>query len=232
MMFDLAAGISRLGLKVITTTTTRIYVPTSNQVASVKLTETENWKEIVVKDLAQFGHVCIGKAIETDSNKLVGIDEDEVFSASRIADFTIVEGDGACSLSVKGTEAWEPLIPCLTDLVIYVIGLDCIGKPANKLVVHKPAKFLEVTRLKENERITLASLATLATHPNAGYKNVPAGSHFYVLLNKSDILKNIKQTRELCSMVMAQGGKRLNGVIISGEYESGRISSRVLPQSQ
>lgn len=231
LMFELANDFNLSGRKTITTTTTKIFVPTPNQAASVKLTRNEGWLESAAIELAACGNVCIGKSIDTASNKLLGINDDEVFLASRIADITIVEGDGACGFSVKGTEAWEPRIPCFTDIVIYVMGLDCIGKPANELTVHKPSKFLKVTSLNENDNISPASLAILGTHPDAGQKNVPAGSLFYVLLNKSDTLENIKQAHELGLMVSAQGGERLNGVIISGQYKSGRISSKVPPQS-
>ncbi len=229
LMFELAKEFSLSGRKIITTTSTKIFVPTPNQATSVKLTRNQGWLESAASELAESGDVCIGKSIDTASNKLLGIDDDEVFSASRIADITIVEGDGACGFSVKGTEAWEPRIPHFTDVVIYVLGLDCVGKPANELTVHKLLKFLKVTGLNENDHISPASLAILGTHPDAGRKNVPASSLFYVLLNKSDTLKNIKQAHELGLMVMAQGGEKLNGVIISGKYKSGRTSSKVLP---
>lgn len=231
VMFDLAREARLMGLKVVTTPTTRMRVPTRNQAASIKLTSNQNWRAIVAKDLAIYGHVCIGKNIDNESDKLIGIDDEHVFSASRLADLTIVEGDGACGLPVKGTEAWEPLIPHFSNIVIYIIGLDCLGRPANKNTVHKPAKFLEVTGLKENDQITPSALATLATHSHAGRKNVPPSSKFYVLLNKSDTLESLRQANEIGLIAIAEGGENLHGVIISGVYESGRVSSKVITKS-
>ena len=232
MMFELAREARLRGLTVVTTSTTRMLIPTRSEAPCLQLTSNENWRVSLAKDLAIHGHVCLGKIIDQDSNKLIGVDYEAVFLASRMVDLTIVEGDGSCRLPVKGTEVWEPVVPPFSNIVIYMIGLDCLGNSANKHTVHKTAKFLEVTLLKENDQITAPPLATLATHPDAGYKNVPPGSQFYVLLNKSDVLENLSQAHEIALMARAKRGESLNGVIISGIYESGRISSRVMTKSE
>lgn len=226
-MYELVEEITSSGLTVITSTTTRIFTPSTSQAPALVLTDENGWMESVARDVAQFGHVCLGKRIDAAFNKIVGVDEETIYEAMKLADFTIVEGDGARGLPVKGTADWEPVIPSLSHYVIYVIGLDCLGKPANQSFVHKLQKFLSVTNLQENDLISLASLARLATHSDAGLKNVPASCDYYVALNKSDQITELQAPQNLARMIGSQADDRVKGVILSGLYDANRINVKI-----
>ena len=49
-----------------------------------------------------------------------------------LCDVMLVEADGAKHHPVKVPAEWEPVIPACADLVISVIGLDCLGQPISQ----------------------------------------------------------------------------------------------------
>ena len=44
-------------------------------------------------------------------------------------DVMLIEADGAKRKPLKVPADWEPVIPDFADVVVSVIGLDCLGKP-------------------------------------------------------------------------------------------------------
>ena len=65
-----------------------------------------------------------------------------------LADKVIVEADGADGRPIKAPEDWEPVIPTFANLVIPVVGLDCVGKPASEDWVFRIERFLALTGLR------------------------------------------------------------------------------------
>ncbi len=232
LMYELAKEVRTLGLSVITSTTTRIFRPTENLVPVVHLTEDDEWRHNVIRDVSRHGHVCVAKSHDITSNKLLGLGDLEISHLIRMAQVTIVEGDGAAGHAVKGVEDWEPRIPSVSNIVIYVVGLDCIGKPANCAVVHKLHKFLHLTGQRQNRLISLTSLARLITHPDGGFRNVPESSDLYVVLNKSDTVRSFEVVQKLGAMIISLGRKRVKAVMTSGLYDNRRITTRIIPMNR
>ena len=57
-----------------------------------------------------------------------------------LADYVIVEADGAHRLPIKAHADYEPVIPDTTDQTVLVIGADCFGKPIRE-ICHRPELF-------------------------------------------------------------------------------------------
>lgn len=85
----------------------------------------------------------------------------------------INEADGAARRHIKAPGENEPVIPKESDICIYVIGLDVLGKPMNNETVHRPEIFSSLTGSSEGDIINTDSIIRLLEHPKGGLKNIP-----------------------------------------------------------
>lgn len=103
-------------------------------------------------------------------------------------DVILIEADGARRLPLKVPAAWEPVIPEMTDLVIGVIGLDCLGK-AIKDTVHRPESAAEFLGKSSEEKITEEDIIRIA-ESDQGLRKSVGYREFRVFLNKADVLSD------------------------------------------
>lgn len=85
----------------------------------------------------------------------------------------INEADGAARRHIKAPAQNEPVIPKESDICIYVVGLDVLGKPVNGETVHRPEIFSSLTGSSEGDIIDTDSIIRLLEHPAGGLKNIP-----------------------------------------------------------
>lgn len=98
----------------------------------------------------------------------------------------LIEADGSQQKPIKSPAEHEPPIPDFTDIVIYVVGLNAIGKKLNDEHVHRPEIFSQLTNLEINESITSESIIKALAHPQSGLKNIPSHAKRIALLNQAD----------------------------------------------
>ena len=123
LMEQLAKELSKKG-KVILTTTTHIRRP-----ARYPVLEGAD-ESAVAAALAEKNIVCVGEAAE--DGKLCA-PKISIEALARIADFVLVEADGAKGLPLKAHEAHEPVIPPCAQRVVTVVGIDGIGRPISEV---------------------------------------------------------------------------------------------------
>ena len=133
----------------------------------------------------------VAKTFPQEGRKQSGFDTveklDELIHACRARGVTLLyEADGAARRHIKAPAAHEPVISPLTDVCVYVIGLDTIGQPMTEENVHRPELFTAVTCRVLGEAIRAADLIALAVHPNGGLKNVPEGAERILYLTHRD----------------------------------------------
>ena len=91
--------------------------------------------------LAESRVVCVGSQAEKNG-KLVtpelGID-----ALASLADYVLVEADGARRLPLKAHAPWEPVIPACSGRTILVLGASGLGRPVREKV-HRPELFCEL----------------------------------------------------------------------------------------
>ena len=208
LMFALARAFRDRGEKVITTTTTRIRVPTRQQSKNlVLLDNADDYKSQVEKDLTRTGHVTLAEK-RLPENKVQGIDSrvlEDIFTASS-ADRMIVEADGARGMSLKAPGKHEPVVPAATDLFIAMTGLDCIGQPLTDDHVFRPQLVASLTGQKSGSTITTETIARLIVHPKGMCKGCPHNSRIVIFLNKADNFLALKKARKIIKSV--QGRER------------------------
>lgn len=120
--------------------------------------------------------------------RLIGIHPDRVVDLLGMGDVVLVEADGSRMLPVKAPAPHEPAMPPGADLVLGLIGLDCLGRLMDEATVHRPALFAGLTGCASGQSITAADLRALAAAPLGLFKDAPAGSVRLLVLNKADML--------------------------------------------
>ena len=128
LMECLAAELSAQA-RVIVCTTTHIY-PEQNMPCLVSPTEAE-----VEAELARTRCVCVGSVSE---NGKFSAPELPFRSLCAMADFVIVEADGAKRLPLKAHASHEPVVPPEANQTILVVGASGFGRPMRESVHRAP----------------------------------------------------------------------------------------------
>ncbi len=188
LMFALAGWLCDNGRTVITTTSTKILHP-PREVSPAVVIEADIRRLIprAREALADAAHVTMARArVAGHDNKLRGfteLDLDRLRDAG-VADCILVEADGAAGRSLKAHGDHEPVVSPGADLVIAVIGVDCIGKPLNDEHVHRPARCAEILGCAEGTPITANDIATLFYHLQGYLKTVGPRTEVAVFISK------------------------------------------------
>ena len=133
------------------------------------------------------GPLVLASAVEAGTLKFVGIHPDRVAGLRSACDFVLVEADGSRGLPVKAPTGNEPLLPDCADLVVGVMGLDCLGLPLGAGTAHRPDVLGALVGCASGELIRPQHLLRLARSPQGLFKGVPDGTRKAILLNKAEL---------------------------------------------
>ena len=151
--------------------------------------------------LAERGYVCLGT--ETEDGKLTV----PAFEGwEHLADYVLVEADGAKMHPLKAHAEYEPVIPGACGNVICVVGAAGFGKPVVQ-VVHRPEIFAALAGISEQDSASPEAVARVLEKE---------ALHTRVFLNQTDALHGFAakaSARELA------GG--LSCPVISGSLRQG-----------
>ena len=92
----------------------------------------------IAQALRENSVVCVG-SIHEPTGKLQASNL-EFSQLASLADFVLVEADGAKTLPLKAHDAHEPVIPACAKRTVCVVGIDGVGKPIAQ-VCHRPERF-------------------------------------------------------------------------------------------
>jgi probable selenium-dependent hydroxylase accessory protein YqeC len=189
----IAKGLAGTGRRVLFTTTTKIYPPEDNP---LYLGAAEN--------IRASGLFMTAAKEKLDNGKLKGYSPEElaVIAGSGLFNDIIVEADGAARKPIKAPNETEPVYPLGADLIIGVIGLDCIGRALNDSNVHRSALFSEITGAYINEPVDFQHILRLISHPEGLFRYAPDGVRRVVFLNKCDTINETvrQQAEDISSM--------------------------------
>ena len=143
LMETLAGELSKKG-KVIITTTTHIRRPEQYE------TLLDATEAAVSAALERSGIVCV--ASQAESGKLCA-PWLSMGTLAQLADFVLVEADGAKRLPLKAHASHEPVIPEEAQRVIMVIGIDGVGKTIRE-TCHRSALYAQFAGVDEETVVT------------------------------------------------------------------------------
>ena len=207
LLFALAEELRNSGLRVITTTTTKIFEPLPGQTPFL-ITEADQKKAMssLQEGLKCNGHVTFA-AQRFPEGKIGGVDPQFIQKMAQELpiDHIIVEADGAQKLPIKAPGDQEPVIPSATTLMIPVVGIDAVGKPLNREQAFRPERIAELTGAQLGTPITPQSIATLMVHPQGLCKGVPSAARIIPFVNKVETTEGLHGAREAAQEVLEKG---------------------------
>ncbi len=217
-MFSMAHELSIAGESVLTTTTTKILMPSKDQSPHVILSDSvdevlDKSRDLIRKNL----HISAASGrTGTSVEKLTGFDPRVIDEISKAGVFRwiLVEADGAAGKPLKAPASHEPVIPNSSSLLIGIIGLHCIGKPLNEKWVFRQKHFAKVTGLKAEEPVTEESVAVALMVKNGIMKNCPPHAKKAVFLNLADNKKLMESGRKIAHILCKAGLEGLKRVVI------------------
>ena len=135
LLLRLANELHENGARVIVSTTTHIFPPEGMPVF------TGEFVKDVRAALETRGLVCLG--VPSAEGKLAAPTL-SVREMASLADYVLLEADGAKRLPLKAPAAHEPVIPEGTALVIAVAGMDGVGRADPRGRAFRPALYAEL----------------------------------------------------------------------------------------
>lgn len=133
LMYRLAQELSEVGT-VIVCTSTKIIEPEGFEVI------TEESEEMITDKLKSRRIVCVGTRVAGGklSASVIGFDR-----LKELADYVIVEADGAHRLPIKAHADYEPVIPKEANRTILVMGADAFGQSIGQ-ICHRAELFAAI----------------------------------------------------------------------------------------
>lgn len=187
LIFRLTEELQESGKKVIISTTTHMAYEPSRPF------EADGNRKEIEKKLAEYGYVITGHRLET--GKISSIEEESLLRLKQLCDVMLIEADGAKHLPIKVPEEWEPVIPQFADLVISVIGLDCLGKPIRE-TAHRMERTADFLRKSMDAPVTPEDVVKIASSICGLFKDVE-DRVYRVYLNKADTERERKAAQEI-----------------------------------
>ncbi len=208
LIFRLTEELAAQGKKVIVTTTTHMAYE-KDRPLNVGLDEAG-----IRNNLDAYGYTIVAEWKPGDP-KISRLSEDDLMKLKDLCDAVLIEADGAKGLSIKVPESWEPVIPKMADLVISVIGLDCLGKPIRRTAyrMERTARFLEKSL---DAPITEGDVIRIASSICGLFKNVE-DRVYRVYLNKADTLPDGRAVREIVTALQEKKQVAAYGSLKEGD---------------
>lgn len=208
-MFHLARQLARSGKRVLTTTTTKILVPTPEQSTALLISPDPRFiLSRAAPGNAPGSHITAASAHLPWTGKLHGFSPETIrtFQLSGLFDWILVEADGAARRPLKAPAAHEPVIPPGTGVLVAVAGLEVLGEPLSEELVFRSELAGPLMGLAPGDIVTASALARLFAHPLGSFKGAPPGARRVIYLNKADS----PARRNSAALVVAQLGKMVS----------------------
>ena len=214
----IARHLSQSGKTVIATTSTNTMRPPADFCECVVIDD--RLPEVIVQLRSAFRSrrlVTAGRKLVPPTDKLSGFTAEQLddLRHDQTADYILVEADGSAGLPLKAHNSYEPVLSNAADLVIAVVGVDCIGRPMTEQYVHRAERFQSLVGRAIGENVTPEDVAGIILHPLGYLKDVHAGAEVIVLITKVRSQENRRVAREEADALKAKD-------------RSGRISRTLL----
>jgi probable selenium-dependent hydroxylase accessory protein YqeC len=222
LMFSLAKWMKDCGQTVLTTTTTKIFMPAISQSPTAVVSEAPEVLLPEIKRLLKlYGHVSAGAGYLKEHDKIRGFTSEMMARLwqSGIADWIIVEADGAAGRPLKAPASHEPVIPAVTSHLVAVAGLRAIGLPLDEMHVFRTDRYAATTGLNPGETITTSSVTSALLHPEGIMKGASSDVQRFVFLNKAQREDLHESGEEVAAQLQELGRGKLKRIFIGSAVE-------------
>ena len=151
---------------------------------------TEPTPEIVRQALANSRVLCLGTPCENNKLTAPALPLDVL---AGLADYVLVEADGAKKLPLKAHAEYEPVVPACAGRTVCVVGVDGIGLPVSQ-VCHRPQRFAQLAGVSVGDAVAPEAVASVLC---------AEGLHDVVLINKVEAPADWQAARRIAALCEA-----------------------------
>lgn len=215
-MYTLAAELAEQGRRVITTTTTNIFIPKPGETGTlIVASETATLLKMIGAAWKQHHRITVA-ATAIGGGKLAGLEPGQPYELlmKSGADVVIVEADGARHHMIKAPAEHEPVVPPQTSIALLVMSAEALNQPLSAEIAHRPERIAAVVGINQGDMLTPAVVARLMTSEHGAMKDIPERAQVYVLITH---LTEERQdaVQELASLV--RRSSRVGDVLCSAQ---------------
>ncbi len=205
-LFHLARELHARGGRVLVTTTTRIFKPNKPHVERLFLVQDVDALLSACQTISRPVIIGAGYGVD-DDGKLLGLPATwlDRIEESRQFDGILVEADGAASRLFKVPSELEPVVPSLSQLVVWVMAIKILGKPLNADTVHRAERAAELLGAQLGTILTEEHIIRLLAHRQGCLRGIPAASRKVALINQADGVEDIEAAKKLASALLPLG---------------------------
>lgn len=175
----LGEELAGLGRRVVLCTTTKIF----SFPGLMNLTGPDEAE--LARALAGAPLLCVGTSVPS-TGKLAA-PAIPMARLAELADYVLVEADGAAGRPMKAHAPHEPVVPTEANQVICVVGASGFGQPVSQ-AAHRPERYAALAGIAQDAPITPAAAAAVL-----GLE----GLHSRVYVNQADTAERLSAGREL-----------------------------------
>lgn len=213
LIFRLTEELTAAGKKVIITTTTHM-------AAEQERPFSENGNSGRIRENLDRYRYTLAACVEKKSGKLCSLPKDVLESLRDFCDVLLIEADGSRGFPLKVPEAWEPVIPEFTDIVVGVLGLDSLGRTIG-VTAHRKERTEELLGKTQEALIEPEDLVKIAASEKGLRKG--AGNRAYrVYLNKADVLPDPEIAGRICMKLKKRGIAAFYGSLTRSVQKPGK----------
>jgi len=213
-MYTLAGELAQQGKRVISSTTTQIFLPKSHETDTLIISpDIQTLLNTLQSSWKRHQHITIASA-RNERGKLTGCSPDQynLLLEQDVADAITVEADGARHLMIKAPAEHEPVVPPETNIALLLMSADAINQPLNGEIAHRTERVAEVAGINQGDVLTSAVIARLMTSDRGGLKNIPEKARVYMLVTHATDEK-MDAIREISGLI--NGSSRITDVLFS-----------------
>lgn len=210
--------------RVIATTSTQILRAEGEHIG--ELVVEERLPRLVVRlaeRAADAWPVVVARGHSADGRKLVGWGAEELDALydAGVADRLLVEADGSAGRSLKAHAAHEPVVSRRAEIVIAVVGVDCLGEEIDDEHVHRADLLRGLLGRALGDRVSVDDVIEILLHPEGYLRAVPAGARVAVLISKARDEARRGRGRALGQQLVAADRARRIAAIAVGDLTDG-----------
>lgn len=205
LIYRLNEELLSMGKKVIITTTTHMAYEPDRPFA-------RGGEEGEVKELLERYSYAAAAELDEEQGKITSLSREKLLKLKELCDVMLIEADGSRQKSLKVPEEWEPAIPSFANVVISVVGLDCLGKPICE-TTHRMERTSEFLKKRMDAPVTEEDIVKIASSIHGLFKNVE-NRVYRVYLNKSDTLESREAAEKIVEELLEEGTVAAYGSLI------------------
>lgn len=226
LMYHLAYEGTTRGYSVITTSSTHLHPPTSQQSNGLLITAEEPDWPARLRERLMTGHhlTVVGSRVRPDKMRGLDLDALSTLRAAYPADLLLIKADGARTRPFKAPGPYEPVMPSWTTHCVIVVGLHSVGLPLDVRFVHRPERVTALTGLSSGEPLTCEAIGRVVSHPQAYIREIPDTAKTILYLGWCRDAHRRRFAEEICRQTDPATIPR----VLCGTIEHNRASLTVL----